>query len=182
MIHTLPGIPLFVMTGRVKGRERVLMKAEIEAAKACIVLATVAKEGLDIPAVDRIYLPFPASNPAKVQQWIGRGTRIFEGKSDIVVFDFFDILIDIFRKQFRKRTLQVLRQVGSGGGSWRLIHIVGTRLPIVHVAMLVLTVDLRRKPWTFILTSILMITRCCRSACSGSWTTHGRRICARPSA
>lgn len=107
------GMPeVFVMTGRVKGEKRVEIKAEIEQANQAIIFATVAKEGLDIPAVDRIYLPFPASNPKKVQQWIGRGTRIHEGKTDIVVFDFFDINIGIFRKQFRKRRFQCYDKLG----------------------------------------------------------------------
>ena len=103
VIATLPSLPMYVMTGQVKGKERVRIKAEIEAAPACIIFATVAKEGLDIPAVDRLYMPFPVNNPAKTQQWIGRGTRIHEGKTDIVVYDFFDINVDVFRKQFRSR-------------------------------------------------------------------------------
>ena len=94
---------MFMMTGQVTGKKRVTMKAEIEAAPAAIVFATVAKEGLDIPAVDRIYLPFPSGNGKKVQQWIGRGTRIAEGKQDIIVFDFFDINVGILKHQFRKR-------------------------------------------------------------------------------
>jgi len=106
----LPGV--YVMTGRVKGKERVRIKAEIEAAPEAIVFATVAKEGLDIPAVDRIYLPSPSGNPKVTQQKIGRGTRIHEGKLDIIVFDFFDILVDIFRKQFRKRRFQCYDQLG----------------------------------------------------------------------
>ena len=103
IVATLPAIPMFVMTGRVKGQKRAEMKAEIERLPECIVLATVAKEGLDIPAVDRIYLPFPSGNGKKVQQWIGRGTRISEGKEDIVVFDFFDINVGVLKAQFRKR-------------------------------------------------------------------------------
>jgi superfamily II DNA or RNA helicase len=110
--HTegLPGA--YVMTGRVKGQERVRIKAEIEAAKEAIIFATVAKEGMDIPAVDRIYLPSPSGNPKVTQQKIGRGTRIHEGKADIIVFDFFDVLVDIFRKQFRKRRFQCYDQLG----------------------------------------------------------------------
>ena len=107
--------PVYVMTGRVKGQKRVQIKAEIEQAKECIVFASVAKEGLDIPAVDRIYLPFPSGNPKVTQQKIGRGTRIHDGKADIIVFDFFDILVDIFRKQFRKRRFQCYDQLGLGG-------------------------------------------------------------------
>ena len=106
-----PFPPIFTMTGQVKGKERVAIKAAIERSKSAIIFATVAKEGLDIPAVDRIYLPFPTNNPAKVQQWIGRGTRIHEGKADIIVFDFFDVLISVFRKQFRNRRFKCYDQL-----------------------------------------------------------------------
>jgi superfamily II DNA or RNA helicase len=97
----VPGV--YVMTGAVKGAKRAQMKAEIEQSASAIIFATVAKEGLDIPAIDRIYLPFPTGNGKKVQQWIGRGTRTFEGKTDIEVFDFFDINVGLLKHQFRGR-------------------------------------------------------------------------------
>jgi superfamily II DNA or RNA helicase len=108
-VDRIPGV--YVMTGQVKGAKRAEMKAEIERAASAIIFATVAKEGLDIPPVDRIYLPFPESNPKATQQKIGRGTRIHEGKVDTVVFDFFDILIDVFRKQFRNRRFKCYDQM-----------------------------------------------------------------------
>ena len=101
--HTFELPPVFVMTGRVKGEKRAQMKQEIIAAEEAIIFATVAKEGLDIPAVDRIYLPFPTRNAAKVQQWIGRGTRTKEGKQDTVIFDFLDIECGVLKQQFRNR-------------------------------------------------------------------------------
>ena len=100
---TLHGLPCFVMTGKVTGKRRVDIKAEIESVPACIIFATVAKEGMDIPAVDRIYLPFPTKNPKKVQQWIGRGTRVAEGKESTVIYDFFDINCGVLKQQFRSR-------------------------------------------------------------------------------
>jgi superfamily II DNA or RNA helicase len=103
-VSDLAGIPeVFVLTGKVRGQKRAELKAEIEQAEEAIVFATVAKEGLDIPAIDRVYLPFPSGNGKKVQQWIGRGTRMFEGKQDLVVFDFFDILVGVLKYQFRNR-------------------------------------------------------------------------------
>jgi superfamily II DNA or RNA helicase len=95
--------PVYTLIGKVTGKKRAEMKTEIENAPEAIVFATVAKEGLDIPAIDRIYLPFPSGNGKKVQQWIGRGTRIAEDKTEIVVFDFFDINVGVLKAQFRKR-------------------------------------------------------------------------------
>ena len=112
----LPGV--FVMTGQIKGKRREEIKAEIEAAPEAILFATVAKEGMDIPAIDRIYLPSPNGNAKVTQQKIGRGTRTFEGKEDIIVFDFFDILIDVYRRQFRSRRFKCYDKLGLGGGPW----------------------------------------------------------------
>jgi superfamily II DNA or RNA helicase len=95
-----PGV--FVLTGRITGKKRQSLLHEIAQAEKAIVFATVAKEGLDIPRIDRIYLPFPASNPKKVEQWVGRGTRIAEGKGDVIVFDFADD-VSVLKQQFRKR-------------------------------------------------------------------------------
>jgi superfamily II DNA or RNA helicase len=106
------GLPaVYVMTGKVRGQKRAQIKAEIEAASSAIIFATVAKEGLDIPPVDRIYLPFPESNAKATQQKIGRGTRMHEGKTDTIVFDFFDVLIEVFRKQFRNRRFKCYDQM-----------------------------------------------------------------------
>lgn len=98
--------PVFVMTGRVKGEKRAQIKAEIINSPAAIVFATVAKEGLDIPAIDRIYLPFPTRSAPKVQQWIGRGTRTSEGKSGTLIYDFFDVNCGVLKQQFRNRRFQ----------------------------------------------------------------------------
>jgi superfamily II DNA or RNA helicase len=100
---TLPSVPIYLMTGGVKGKEREQIKRQYEQDGEAIMLATVAKEGLDIPCIDRIYLPFPVNNPTKVQQWIGRGTRMSGDKRDTLIFDFFDHNVDVFRKQFRSR-------------------------------------------------------------------------------
>jgi superfamily II DNA or RNA helicase len=104
--------PVFVMTGKVTGKKREEIKREISLAPAAIVFATVAKEGLDIPKIDRIYMPFPVSNAKKTQQWIGRGTRTAEGKADIWIFDFFDVNIPILKKQFRSRRFGCYDQLG----------------------------------------------------------------------
>jgi superfamily II DNA or RNA helicase len=105
-------IPVFTLTGQIKGKERAEIVAAIERVPAAVIFATVAKEGLDIPQIDRIYLPFPESNPKSTQQKIGRGTRIHEGKQDSIVFDFFDINVSVFRKQFRNRRFQCYDQLG----------------------------------------------------------------------
>lgn len=104
--------PIYMLTGRKTKKQRQEMLSAISTERECIILATVAKEGLNIPSIDRIYLPFPASNPKKVEQWIGRGTRVAEGKRGAIIFDFNDILVGLLKQQFRKRRWQCYEKLG----------------------------------------------------------------------
>jgi superfamily II DNA or RNA helicase len=67
------------------------------AAKAQVVLATsqYAKEGLDIPALDTLFLVTPMSD---VEQAVGRILRPSPGKKDPIVVDFRDDHVPMFRK------------------------------------------------------------------------------------
>lgn len=103
--------PVYVVTGKVKGKQREILFKEIKSKSSSILISTVAKEGLDIPVIDRIYLPFPSSNVKATQQKIGRGTRSAEGKVDSMIFDFQDINVDILKKQFKKRADQCYRKL-----------------------------------------------------------------------
>lgn len=51
---------------------------------------SLAKEGLDIPRLDRLFLATPQKDYAVITQSIGRIARVFEGKSDPVAYDFVD--------------------------------------------------------------------------------------------
>src|SRR3954468_2666031 len=95
--------PTFILTGQVNGKKRAAMVEQIKRESEAIIFATVAKEGLDIPAIDRIYLPFPASNAKATQQKIGRGTRTFDGKQGTLIIDYRDREVPVLRRQFRNR-------------------------------------------------------------------------------
>lgn len=108
----LEPLPTYVLTGKVTGKKREQMVAQIKAEEECVVFATVAKEGLDIPIIDRVYLPFPTGNHKVAQQIIGRGTRVAEGKHDFVVVDFLDELVPVFKRQFRDRRVKLYTPKG----------------------------------------------------------------------
>ena len=69
---------------------------------------SLAKEGLDIPRLDRLYLTTPQKDYAVITQSIGRIARTFEGKGEPIAYDYVDdgILIDIL--------LGVLALTGDG--------------------------------------------------------------------
>lgn len=64
---------------------------------------SLAKEGLDIPRLDRLFLASPAKFSAVVTQSVGRVQRVFEGKETPVVYDFIDREIGFCMGAWKKR-------------------------------------------------------------------------------
>ena len=63
---------------------------------------SLAKEGLDIPCLERLFLTTPQKDYAVVTQSIGRIARVCEGKSDPIAYDFVDN-IEYLVKSYKKR-------------------------------------------------------------------------------
>lgn len=63
----------------------------------------LAKEGLDIPCLDRLFLTTPQKDYAVITQSIGRIARTFEGKEDPIVYDFVDTGVKYLIKSYKKR-------------------------------------------------------------------------------
>lgn len=63
---------------------------------------SLAKEGLDIPRLDRLYLTTPKKDYSVVTQSIGRIARVFQGKTDAICYDYVDN-IDFCINQFKRR-------------------------------------------------------------------------------
>jgi len=63
---------------------------------------SLAKEGLDIPRLERLFLTTPQKDYAVITQAIGRVARTFEGKDDPVAYDFVDNTMYLV-KAYKKR-------------------------------------------------------------------------------
>jgi superfamily II DNA or RNA helicase len=63
----------------------------------------IAKEGLDIPRLDRLFLVAGGRNEAELEQKVGRIQRACPGKLDAVVFDIVDERIGVLRAQYYAR-------------------------------------------------------------------------------
>ena len=63
---------------------------------------SLAKEGLDIPCLERLYMATPQKDYAVITQSIGRIARTSKGKADPVVYDFVDD-IQYLVKAYKKR-------------------------------------------------------------------------------
>ena len=63
----------------------------------------LAKEGLDIPRLDRLYLATPQKDPAVVEQAVGRIARAFDGKDEPVCYDYVDSSFKNFVRMYKRR-------------------------------------------------------------------------------
>ena len=63
---------------------------------------SLAKEGLDIPCLERLFMVTPQKDYAVITQSIGRIARTYKGKADPIVFDFVDD-IGYLVKSYKKR-------------------------------------------------------------------------------
>ena len=63
---------------------------------------SLAKEGLDIPCLERLFLATPQKDYAVITQSIGRIARTFDGKTDPICYDFVDD-VGYLVKAYKKR-------------------------------------------------------------------------------
>lgn len=62
----------------------------------------LAKEGLDIPRLDRLHLATPQKDYAVITQCVGRVARTFEGKEQPICYDYVDN-VRMFENMWKKR-------------------------------------------------------------------------------
>lgn len=63
----------------------------------------LAKEGLDIPCADRLFLVQPVRDAVAIQQAVGRVMRPAPGKRDAIVYDFVDVWVPTCKSQWAAR-------------------------------------------------------------------------------
>jgi superfamily II DNA or RNA helicase len=83
----------------------------------------IAKEGLDIPRLDRLFLACSGRNGTEVEQMVGRIQRAYPGKDGAVVFDFVDNKIGVLQNQYyaRRRVYKQLGMIPQGKGKEKAI-------------------------------------------------------------
>lgn len=81
-----------MITGKSKKAEREKALDDMRTGKKKYLFATyqLAKEGLNIPCLERLYMASPVKDYAVVTQAIGRIARTCEGKSEPICYDFVD--------------------------------------------------------------------------------------------
>lgn len=83
---------------------RTRIKTKMETTKGnAVISTTVWKEGINIPSIDAIVLGGGWRSYIPIIQSIGRGLRIFDGKLEVIVHDFFDPSHNSLVSQFGER-------------------------------------------------------------------------------
>ncbi|MBQ2714865.1 MAG: DEAD/DEAH box helicase [Clostridia bacterium] len=92
------------MTSKKAKAERERAIEDMRSGKKRYLFATykLAKEGLDIPRLDRLFLATPQKDYAIIVQSVGRIQRTFEGKSDPICYDYVDS-IEYLARAYKKR-------------------------------------------------------------------------------
>lgn len=93
-----------ILHGKVKKADREKALDDMRNKRKHILLATysLAKEGLDVPCLDRLLLATPVKDYAIVVQSVGRIARVCEGKGTPVVYDYVDD-IGFLENMWKKR-------------------------------------------------------------------------------
>lgn len=93
---------LITGTTNKKVREKAILDMQDGNKKYMFATYSLAKEGLDIPRLERLYMTTPKSDYAVVIQSIGRIARTFKGKDNPVAYDFVDD-IGLLQKKYKDR-------------------------------------------------------------------------------
>lgn len=81
-----------LISGKSKKKDREQALEDMRSGKKTFLFATysLAKEGLDVPRLERLFLTTPQKDYAVIAQSIGRIARVSEGKGDPIAYDFVD--------------------------------------------------------------------------------------------
>lgn len=112
---TVPGLRHAVIHGKLPKAKRERVIQDMKDGQMDILFAVdIAKEGLDLPRLDRLFLVAGGRNETELEQKIGRVQRAYSGKRDAVVWDFVDSKIGVMEGQYWARR-KVYKRLGMLG-------------------------------------------------------------------
>ena len=107
---------VFLFMGTIKKKEQKALRAkllEVDPKESLILIATgqLIGEGFDFPRLDTLFLTTPVAWKGVVEQYAGRLNRDYEGKQDVIIYDYVDSHIPMFDNMYGKR-LKAYKQIG----------------------------------------------------------------------
>jgi len=107
---------VFIMYGDNTPKENDRIKEQllsIPLSESQILVATgqIIGEGFNFPRLDTLMLAAPVSFAGRLEQYVGRLNRDFDGKNDVIVYDYVDSHLPVFNSMFQKR-LKTYKKIG----------------------------------------------------------------------
>ena len=86
-------------------RETLQGLSQIPAGEPLILVATgrYVGEGFDLPRLDTLFLAMPVSWKGTLAQYAGRLHRNYEGKQEVLIYDYVDIRVPMLERMYHKR-------------------------------------------------------------------------------
>ena len=107
---------VFIMYGDNTPKENDLIKEQmlnVSTSESLILIATgqIIGEGFNFPRLDTLMLVAPVSFAGRLEQYVGRLNRDYDGKKDVIVYDYVDSHLPVFNSMFMKR-LRTYNKIG----------------------------------------------------------------------
>lgn len=107
---------VFLMTGNNSKKEHKKIREQLQVVDSKETLILVATgsligEGVDFPRLNTLIMATPVSFRSVVEQYAGRLNRDYDGKTNVIVYDYVDSHIPMFDKMYAKR-LKAYKQIG----------------------------------------------------------------------
>ena len=107
---------VFLLYGGNSDKENAEIRRQLKlvsAEESLILIATGQKmgEGFDFPRLDVLMLAAPVSFEGRLEQYVGRLNRDYEGKTAVFVYDYIDSHMRFFHKMYTKR-LRTYKKIG----------------------------------------------------------------------
>lgn len=107
---------VFLLTGNKSKKEQKELRSMMEAVppdKSLILIATgqLIGEGFDYPRLDTLIMADPVAWKGIVEQYAGRLNRDYEGKRNVMIYDYIDANIPVFDHMYAKR-LRAYKKIG----------------------------------------------------------------------
>ncbi len=107
---------VFLLTGDKSKKAQKELRAEMDSVSAdqsMLLIATgqLVGEGFDFPRLDTLIMVDPVAWKGVVEQYAGRLNRDYEGKKNVMIYDYIDANIPVFDNMYAKR-LKAYKRIG----------------------------------------------------------------------
>lgn len=107
---------VFLLSGRnskKEHKEMIKQMNQVKPEKSMILVATgkLIGEGFDYPRLDTLIMATPVAWKGVVEQYAGRLNRDYDGKKNVMIYDYVDCHIAMFDRMYHKR-LKAYKQIG----------------------------------------------------------------------